>query len=98
MTSVARDAAGDLPRLLEALKAGGEAQESPAKQAAGGLSAALTSRVTLLRDGRVLGVLELSGQRWRFVPEPGNGLLARSGPLTEAEAQTLLAALQRVAP
>ena len=97
-TSVARDAAGDLPRLLEALKLAGEAEESPAKQAADGLSAAPIARISLLRDGRVLGGLELSGQRWRFVPEPGSGLLARSGPLTEAEAQTLLAALQRVAP
>ena len=98
LNGVARDVAGDLPRLLEALKAGGEAEESPAKQAADNLFAAPTARVTLLRGGRVLGVLELGGQRWRFVPEPGSGLWARSGTLTEAEAQTLLAALQRVAP
>lgn len=91
---VPRAEAGDLPRLLEALKTGGEAETSPGD----GLSTVTAVRVALLRGGSVLGVLELSGSRWRFVPEPGSGRAAHQGVLPDVQARALLAALQRVAP
>ena len=95
---VPRAAAGELPRLLGTLKSGGEADAAATPWGTDGLNPTPVARVTLLRGGSVLGVLELSGPRWRLVPEPGSGLAAHQGVLTDAEARALLAALQRVAP
>lgn len=91
-------AAGELPRLLATLKSGSEADAALTQWGTDGLNSTPVARVALLRGGSVLGVLELSGQRWRFVPEPGSGLTAHQGVLPDAEARELLAALQRVAP
>ena len=96
--AVARAGAGDLPRLLESLRAEAAAPEARADSLARaeGETAAPAVRMDLLRAGQLLGSLELAGRRWRFTPQPGGGAAASQGLLGEAEAQALRAAMQRL--
>ena len=95
--AVARGGTGELPRLLESLRAEAAAPDARADglARAEGEAAAPVVRVDLLRAGQLLGSLELAGRRWRFIPPPGGGA-ASQGVLAEAEAQALRAAMQRL--
>ena len=95
--AVARGGTGELPRLLESLRAEAAAPDARADglARAEGEAAAPVVRVDLLRAGQFLGSLELAGRRWRFTPQPGGGA-ASQGVLGEAEAQALRAAIQRL--
>ena len=95
--AVARGGTGELPRLLESLRAEAAAPDARADglARAEGEAAAPVVRVDLLRAGQLLGSLELAGRRWRFTPQPGGGA-ASQGVLGEAEAQALRAAIQRL--
>ena len=95
--AVARGGTGELPRLLESLRAEAAAPDARADglARAEGEAAAPVVRVDLLRAGQLLGSLELAGRRWRFTPQPGGGA-ASQGVLAEAEAQALRAAMQRL--
>ena len=95
--AVARGGTGELPRLLESLRAEAAAPDARADSLARaeGEAAAPVVRVDLLRAGQLLGSLELAGRRWRFIPPPGGGA-ASQGVLAEAEAQALRAAMQRL--
>ena len=95
--AVARGGTGELPRLLESLRAEAAAPDARADglARAEGEAAAPVVRVDLLRAGQLLGSLELAGRRWRFTPQPGSGA-ASQGVLAEAEAQVLRAAMQRL--
>lgn len=95
---VARGATGDLPGLLASLQGvpaplerPTEGQEATAREADGNVQ---VIRLELLRAGQVLGSLELSGRRWRFVPRAGSGLMASQGWLSAAEAEALQANVQ----
>jgi len=96
--AVARAGAGELPRLLESLRAEAAAPDARADSLARaeGEAAAPVVRVDLLRAGQLLGLLELAGRRWRFTPQPGGGAAASQGLLGEAEAQALRAAMLRL--
>lgn len=96
--AVARAGAGELPRLLESLRAEAAAPDARADSLARaeGDAAAPVVRVDLLRAGQLLGLLELAGRRWRFTPQPGGGAAASQGLLGEAEAQALRAAMLRL--
>ena len=95
--AVARGGTGELPRLLESLRAEAAAPDARADglARAEGEAAAPVVRVDLLRAGQLLGSLELAGRRWRFTPQPGSGA-ASQGVLAEAEAHALRAAMQRL--
>ena len=95
--AVARGGTGELPRLLESLRAEAAAPDARADglARAEGEAAAPVVRVDLLRAGQLLGSLELAGRRWRFIPPPGGGA-ASQGVLAEAESQALRAAIQRL--
>ena len=95
--AVARGGTGELPRLLESLRAEAAAPDARADglARAEGEAAEPVVRVDLLRAGQLLGSLELAGRRWRFTPQPGGGA-ASQGVLAEAEAQALRAAMQRL--
>ena len=95
--AVARGGTGELPRLLESLRAEAAAPDARADSLARaeGEPAAPVVRVDLLRAGQLLGSLELAGRRWRFTPQPGSGA-ASQGVLAEAEAHALRAAMQRL--
>ena len=95
--AVARGGTGELPRLLESLRAEAAAPDARADglARAEGEAAAPVVRVDLLRAGQLLGSLELAGRRWRFTPQPGGGA-ASQGVLAEAEAHALRAAMQRL--
>ena len=95
--AVARGGTGELPRLLESLRAEAAAPDARADglARAEGEAAAPVVRGDLLRAGQLLGSLELAGRRWRFTPQPGSGA-ASQGVLAEAEAQALRAAMQRL--
>ena len=95
--AVARGGTGELPRLLESLRAEAAAPDARADglARAEGEAAAPVVRGDLLRAGQLLGSLELAGRRWRFTPQPGSGA-ASQGVLAEAEAHALRAAMQRL--
>ena len=95
--AVARGGTGELPRLLESLRAEAAAPDARADSLARaeGEAAEPVVRVDLLRAGQLLGSLELAGRRWRFTPQPGGGA-ASQGVLAEAESQALRAAIQRL--
>ena len=95
--AVARGGTGELPRLLESLRAEAAAPDARADglARAEGEAAEPVVRVDLLRAGQLLGSLELAGRRWRFTPQPGGGA-ASQGVLAEAESQALRAAIQRL--
>ena len=95
--AVARGGTGELPRLLESLRAEAAAPDARADglARAEGEAAAPVVRVDLLRAGQFLGSLELAGRRWRFTPQPGGGA-ASQGVLAEAEAHALRAAMQQL--
>ena len=95
--AVARGGTGELPRLLESLRAEAAAPDARADSLARaeGEAAEPVVRVDLLRAGQLLGSLELAGRRWRFTPQPGSGA-ASQGVLAEAEAHALRAAMQRL--
>ena len=95
--AVARSGTGELPRLLETLRAEAAAPDARADglARAEGEAAEPVVRVDLLRAGQLLGSLELAGRRWRFTPQPGGGA-ASQGVLAEAESQALRAAIQRL--
>ena len=95
--AVARGGTGELPRLLESLRAEAAAPDARADglARAEGEAAAPVVRVDLLRAGQLLGSLELAGRSGRFLPPPGGGA-ASQGVLADAEAQALRAAMQRL--
>lgn len=86
--AVARAQAGQLPQALGALRTGGDSREA---------APAVLERVELQRDGQILGVLELSGQGWRYLPSAPDEA-PRSGIMDAAAAARLLGEMERLAP
>lgn len=86
--AVARAQAGRLPQALGALRSSGDSREA---------APAVLERIELQRNGQVLGVLELSGQEWRYLPSAPDEA-PRWGIIDAAAGARLLGEVARLAP